>query len=485
VTEAGNDDGAEQTAAAATPSTSSSAAITAENAAEQLASLAAKIREAMSSSETGVALLAEYESLVRTRVSLLEDEIKRLRPDPERWEYPRKVDRATLVPYPKQLLTFRQQAERLLSRGMAGDVDAMERKLSSTNYYRLSGYFYFFREHQGAQRHLGEQFREGTTFDEVWQIYEFDSRLRALVNAAIEKIEVAVRTQVSYHHGHAHDLFAYALNPEAIKFATIEQDDGTVVNGRDVFLLDLQRLLTRSKEQFIEHFYRCYSDRYPPIYVTSEVLTLGAINRIYEGSPLEVRREIANHFRLQPRVLASWLLTLNTARNVCAHHGRFWNRVLGSRPSVPDRKTHPQFHKPFGVIAQPYRGEDGKTIQPPTTFAILSICNYLLTEIDKNSHWASAIRTLLDEYPGVKRLAMGIPANWLESSIWSNATPAVTQPAEANAAHAAPAITQPAEANAAQSAVDPRAKPDAPAVTQPAEANAVQAAAPAVTQRDE
>ena len=99
------------------------------------------------------------------------------------------------VKYTKEPLTFEQQADRLIRRGMQGDRELIVARLASVNYYRLSGYCYPF-------RNLDDTFRPGTTFAAVWQRYVFDRRLRLLVMDAIERIEVAVRFQLAYHHAH-------------------------------------------------------------------------------------------------------------------------------------------------------------------------------------------------------------------------------------------------------------------------------------------
>lgn len=84
--------------------------------------------------------------------------------------------------YVKPALTFDQQADQLIRRGMVGERDLMIRRLSCVNYYRLSGYWYPFRDG-------GDSFKPGTSFDEVWNRYAFDRRLRLLAIDAIERIE--------------------------------------------------------------------------------------------------------------------------------------------------------------------------------------------------------------------------------------------------------------------------------------------------------
>lgn len=67
--------------------------------------------------------------------------------------------------YDKVPLSFEKQADLLLSRGMEGDRAEMVSRLAVVNYYRLSGYWYMFRELPGRT------FRSGTTFEQVWRRY--------------------------------------------------------------------------------------------------------------------------------------------------------------------------------------------------------------------------------------------------------------------------------------------------------------------------
>lgn len=81
--------------------------------------------------------------------------------------------------YSKPPLTFEQQVQQLVSRGMVGDQAKMLRRLSSVSYYRLSGYWFH-------QKQLDETFKLGTHFDVAWQQYVFDRKLRIL-SAAVER----------------------------------------------------------------------------------------------------------------------------------------------------------------------------------------------------------------------------------------------------------------------------------------------------------
>ena len=131
--------------------------------------------------------------------------------------------------YPKPWSSYADQLDQLIERGMAVTdraraLDYLER----IGYYRLSGYWFAFRErseplclldeHGRKPKKVREErialdaFRVGTTFQNAVDLYVFDKQLRLLVMDALERIEVALRVDVSHTLGQL-DRFAY-LKPE-------------------------------------------------------------------------------------------------------------------------------------------------------------------------------------------------------------------------------------------------------------------------------
>jgi abortive infection bacteriophage resistance protein len=97
------------------------------------------------------------------------------------------------VDYTKSALTFEEQADLLLARGLIGDRTELIDRLKAVSYYRLSGYLYPFRNLPT------DKFVPGTDLATVWRRYNFDRRLRLVLLDAIERVEVAVRTRLVYH----------------------------------------------------------------------------------------------------------------------------------------------------------------------------------------------------------------------------------------------------------------------------------------------
>lgn len=296
--------------------------------------------------------------------------------------------------YDKPPLTFDEQIQHLLERGVKGDPGVMRERLASVNYYRLSGYLFPFRNPDN------QTYRPGTSFDEVWQRYAFDRRLRLLVMDAIERIEIAVRTQLAYHHAHAYnDPFAYCMRRDsmwgidAAKFAAFQKkvDDET----------------HRSRDVFVAHFKEKYADIHPalPVWMAVEIMSLGTVLTFYRGVSHAVKQSVATHFGMPDRVFDTWLHTLFVVRNICAHHGRLWNREMRLKPFVPRRKEYPDWHTPY-------------TVPTDRIFVVLTICRYCLRRIAPQSRWPQCLEQLLVDFPTVPISQMGFPANWKDSPLW-------------------------------------------------------------------
>ena len=114
--------------------------------------------------------------------------------------------------YTKPALSFEQQAQRLLDRGLiAPDKATLVRYLSVVNYYRLSAYWYPFKRIDPVSG--DEHFAPGTTIELIWQRYTFDSHLRSLIMDAIERVEVTIlRTRMVEQFTLRHGSFGYCTS---------------------------------------------------------------------------------------------------------------------------------------------------------------------------------------------------------------------------------------------------------------------------------
>ena len=95
----------------------------------------------------------------------------------------------------KPVATVSEQIDLLRSRGMEVDTKLAGQWLNSLSYYRLSAYWYPARQltPHGVRQDI---FHPGTCFSDAIALYEADRKLRGLMHDGMERIEVALRTQI-------------------------------------------------------------------------------------------------------------------------------------------------------------------------------------------------------------------------------------------------------------------------------------------------
>ncbi|WP_350562557.1 Abi family protein [Psychrobacter sp. CAL346-MNA-CIBAN-0220] len=101
----------------------------------------------------------------------------------------------------KNWQNFDQQLNILQDSGLI--IENFERSihyLSCIGYYRLSGYWYPFRK-SISHKERDDLFIARTCFNNVLDIYQFDKKLRLICLDALERIEMAIRTEVSHPLG--------------------------------------------------------------------------------------------------------------------------------------------------------------------------------------------------------------------------------------------------------------------------------------------
>lgn len=295
----------------------------------------------------------------------------------------------------KEFRTYAQQVALLESRGMdVGDPEQAIERLRSVNYYRMSGYWYPFRQFDSTEGARRDEFFPGTTLSDVVQLYEFDARLRAATFAALAPVELRVRALLGHHLGDV-DEVAH-LRPDLLS-ARARQG-----SRYDRWREDFRQRLDRSREDFVEH----HRDKYGgvlPIWAAVEILDWGGLVWLFGFSPRGVQDEVAAAFGLRAPQLESWLKSLNIVRNVCAHHGRLFNRAFALMPKLPpaDRAR-----------------ELDPAIDFTRSFGQLTLVQYLLRASGERTTLLPAV---MRSYPNVTRIPvthMGTPRDWARSDLW-------------------------------------------------------------------
>ena len=297
--------------------------------------------------------------------------------------------------YDKQSLTFDQQLNLLKQRGMtvADDAHALH-MLATVSYYRLSGYWYPLRQVSPSSGELLNAFRPNTTFSQVIELYEFDRALRSLVLDAIERIEISIRTQLTYHFGHTHGAFGHTDN-----------DNFHPRFDHQKWLSSIESEAGRSRDQLIQHYRVTYMG-FPrlPVWMATEVMSLGSLSFWYKGMVTADKRKVSGFYQLHPKRLQNWLHVITYVRNVCAHHSRLWNRDLAISP---DRIREPDWLPP-------------NTPRNDRIFYVFLMLRHLLKAINPTDNWYIQVKELATPIATVEgyRKAMGMPVEWNTHPLW-------------------------------------------------------------------
>lgn len=235
----------------------------------------------------------------------------------------------------KQAITFEQQVEKMRDRGLVvSDERRVSRRLSEANYYRLRGYWLTLER--------DDIFIKGTTFDDIWEIYQLDRELRRWLWKPIGSIEIKLRTQFAYH-------FAQEISPTGYMSDMMYYSEKGYVNAMNNYVRELSRSYGQNVP-CVKH----NIDKYGvlPAWAAVEIMPLGTLSMLYgnidsRGAAADVKKNVAKSFGTKPYYLTSWIRHLTTVRNIVAHHDRFYNRIMTIKPNLLGRDDSYKSDKQF------------------------------------------------------------------------------------------------------------------------------------------
>ena len=311
--------------------------------------------------------------------------------------------------FSKPFTNYEAQADKLISRGLLGDKAIIIGHLQSVSYYRLSGYWYPFRKTDPVSGERLDTLDSDATIEKVWDRYIFDRRLRLLVMDALERIEVDARTRLAYLHAEKHGPFGYAEDPKTLP--------GLNFNDRTRFLEYFREQLSVSSEEFVKHYRTKYGSDHNdlPVWVACELMTFGNLFTFFRGCKPDIQKEVARRYGVSDVVCESWLRSLNTIRNICAHHARLWNRELGIQPMIPNKDLKWRYDAATAL------GVQSLPIPNHRVFAILTICRTCLEVIAPGNSWTERFHQLLAEHPSIPQRGMGLIDDWQKHPLWKQA----------------------------------------------------------------
>lgn len=241
----------------------------------------------------------------------------------------------------KESLSIPDQISKLQSNGLLDTRQQLSKGLLKYGYFRLSGYWRFFQVDPANGNNV---FLTGTDYSTVEDLYLADTELRNLLLEGLAEVEIALRSAMTAFMCKPGDPGIEYLDPASY-------DDRLNSDGaphREVLLQEIKKDIERSKERHVMH-HRRQGTHQVPFWVANEALSFGILSRIYGLWENESERlRIAKRFGYDEGLagyLPTNLRSISALRNLCAHHGRLWNRVVtaekpklfsGIFPNEPD-----------------------------------------------------------------------------------------------------------------------------------------------------
>lgn len=234
--------------------------------------------------------------------------------------------------YPKQILTIAQQVQSYIDAGMLiTSREDVEKALKSVGFYRLRGYSFHLYDNSA------KKYVPGAKFDDIFQLYQFDQKLSALIFSMISPIEVALRARL---------VEALLVHGDALIL-----QDSSIFKEKKMYWQNMSTIaseIARSNDVFIKHNFDNHEGEVP-VWAVMEVLSFGTLSKIIKnlktgvGSAYSIlaanyqyTSKKGNLVNPSQKMFASWVQGVSVLRNMCAHNSRIYNRTIHTTPEILD-----------------------------------------------------------------------------------------------------------------------------------------------------
>lgn len=210
----------------------------------------------------------------------------------------------------KVFKTIQEQISILESKGLIiDDYLFTEDILIRENYFFISGYRHLFLKSPKERN-----FIKGTTFRELYALFNFDRQVRNIVFKNLLIIENNLKSIISYQLSKK-----YGFREKDY----LKPENFTKVPDKQRQLSDTLKKMKRqirvngAQHSATSHYLKNYG--YIPLWVVVKVLSFGIVGELYTVMKREDQEEIANIYDLSINNLLTYLPILSNYRNLCAH----------------------------------------------------------------------------------------------------------------------------------------------------------------------
>ena len=302
----------------------------------------------------------------------------------------------------KTFKTIEEQIEILKSKGLVINYyeDAKEILLRE-NYFFVSGYRHLF-----MKSSKDRMFITGTTFEELYALFNFDRQLRNVFFKNLLIIENNCKSIFSYQMSKKYGIKEKNyLNP-----ANFDQSSDKNRQINDL-LKKIKRQIRINGGQHTATMHYITNYGFVPFWVVVKVLSFGLISELYTVMKREDQKEVAIEFGISADELATKLPLLANFRNLCAHEDIMYDHKTQRR--IDNTKYHSMLEIPVMDGDYIYGKDD--------IFALVIILKQLLRDddfhamINEIAYEVDILSGKLNSIDVSKVLdAMGFPENYKE-----------------------------------------------------------------------
>jgi abortive infection bacteriophage resistance protein len=153
----------------------------------------------------------------------------------------------------------------------------------------------------------------------------------------------------------------------------------------------LKKNIIDSTEVFINHHKQKYSGALP-IWVAIELLSFGTLSKMFKNLKKVDSDFICKEiYKVKSFYVQNWLHALAVMRNICAHYGRIYNRLLPVDINL--------FKKEMGIRKNSF-------------FALNLVLKRLITDRSQWKTYVTSLEALIEQYNCVDIKRLGFPEDW-------------------------------------------------------------------------
>ena len=224
----------------------------------------------------------------------------------------------------KVFLTYDNQIDKLNNeKKIACNGQLHKNILVKSGYFNLiNGYKKPFTNGKNENKHI---YLPDTTVDSLYNLKEFDDKIRMLILNYLTQIEVEIRA-----------LFAYKFDEvnanDTIHWFNVEAYNNISVTNNFKVIANIHQQLLNSKSDYIKFYFD--KNRYIPTWIVAKVIKLSTFIDFIEVSKDDVIIDICNLYDMtigentleeRKKLLIGSLNWLRKVRNKCAHNERIFD----------------------------------------------------------------------------------------------------------------------------------------------------------------